>query len=66
MPQLGLLYVLLVMFSDSNTQLESLLPWLKTVLQVSPTVDFVAFAQAILYRRVGIVVVRQRLAVSPS
>jgi ABC-2 type transport system permease protein len=61
MPQLGLLYLLvylpLAMLSGSNTPLESMPPWLATILQVSPTVHFVSFAQAILYRGAGLAVV---------
>jgi ABC-2 type transport system permease protein len=61
MPQLGLLYLLvylpLAMTSGSNTPLESMPPWLATALQVSPTVHFVSFAQAILYRGAGLAVV---------
>jgi ABC-2 type transport system permease protein len=54
MPQLGLLYLLvflpLNMLSGSNTPLESMPSWLAAILQASPTVHFVSFAQAILYR----------------
>jgi ABC-2 type transport system permease protein len=54
MPQLGLLYLLvflpLTMLSGSNTPIESMPPWLSTILQLSPTVHFVSFAQAVLYR----------------
>ena len=61
MPQLGLLYLLvylpLAMLSGSNTPLESMPLWLVTMMQVSPTVHFVSFAQAILYRGAGIAVV---------
>jgi ABC-2 type transport system permease protein len=61
MPQLGLLYLLvylpLAMLSGSNTPLESMPSWLATILQVSPTVHFVSFAQAILYRGAGFAVV---------
>jgi ABC-2 type transport system permease protein len=61
MPQLGLLYLLvylpLAMLSGSNTPLESMPPWLATMLQASPTVHFVSFAQAILYRGAGFAVV---------
>lgn len=61
MPQLGLLYLLvympLGMLSGSNTPLESMPPWLATAVQVSPTVHFVSFAQAILYRGAGLYVV---------
>jgi ABC-2 type transport system permease protein len=61
MPQLGLLYLLvylpLAMLSGSNTPLESMPPWLATIMQVSPTVHFVSFARAILYRGAGFAVV---------
>jgi len=61
MPQLGLLYILtavpLNMLSGSNTPLESMPPWLRTLTQASPTTHFVAFAQAILYRGAGFEVV---------
>ena len=61
MPQLGLLYLLvylpLAMLSGSNTPLESMPQWLGTIMQVSPTVHFVSFAQAILYRGAGFPVV---------
>ena len=60
-PQLGLLYLLvflpLNMLSGSNTPLESMPPWLATMMQASPTVHFVSFAQAILYRGAGFAVV---------
>ncbi len=61
MPQLGLLYLLvylpLAMLSGANTPLESMPPWLATIAQISPTVHFVSFAQAILYRGAGFDVV---------
>lgn len=61
MPQLGLLFLLtfvpMMMLSGSNTPLESMPPWLATVMQASPTVHFVSFAQAILYRGAGLAVV---------
>ncbi|HUC10465.1 MAG TPA: ABC transporter permease [Stellaceae bacterium] len=61
MPQLGLLFLLvylpLAMLSGSNTPLESMPPWLATIMQVLPTVHFVSFAQAILYRGAGFAVV---------
>jgi len=57
MPQLGLLYILVAvplnMLSGSNTPLESMPPFLRTVMQVSPSTHFVSFAQAILYRGAG-------------
>jgi ABC-2 type transport system permease protein len=61
MPQLGLLYMLIYMpmnmLSGSNTPLESMPPWLATVMQASPSTHFVSFAQSILYRGAGIEVV---------
>jgi ABC-2 type transport system permease protein len=67
MPQLGLLYLVvylpLAMLSGSNTPLESMPPWLATIMQVSPTVHFVSFAQAILYRGAGFAVVWPEFAI---
>ncbi|MBU6464807.1 MAG: ABC transporter permease [Bradyrhizobium sp.] len=61
MPQLGLLYMLVAVpmnvLSGSATPLESMPPWLATVMQASPSTHFVAFAQAILYRGAGLDVV---------
>jgi ABC-2 type transport system permease protein len=61
MPQLGLLYMLVYLpmnlLSGSNTPLESMPPWLATVMQASPSTHFVSFAQSILYRGAGIDVV---------
>jgi ABC-2 type transport system permease protein len=61
MPQLGLLYILVAismnMLSGSNTPLESMPPFLRTVMQASPSTHFVSFAQAILYRGAGFDVV---------
>jgi ABC-2 type transport system permease protein len=61
MPQLGLLYRLvylpMMMLSGSNTPLESMPPWLASVMQASPSTHFVIFAQAILYRGAGPAVV---------
>ena len=45
------------MLSGSNTPLESMPPWLATIMQASPTTHFVSFAQAILYRGAGFAVV---------
>jgi ABC-type polysaccharide/polyol phosphate transport system ATPase subunit len=39
--------------SGGNTPLESMPLWLATIMQASPTVHFVSFAQAILYRGAG-------------
>lgn len=67
MPQLGLLYLLvympLAMLSGANTPLESMPPWLATALQISPTVHFVSFAQAILYRGAGFSIVWPEFAI---
>ncbi len=61
MPQLGLLYILVAipmnLLSGSNTPLESMPAWLRTVMQASPSTHFVSFAQAILYRGAGLAVV---------
>jgi ABC-2 type transport system permease protein len=61
MPQLGLLYLLIYlpmnMLSGSNTPLESMPPWLSTIMKASPSTHFVSYAQAILYRGAGIDVV---------
>ena len=61
MPQLGLLFMLIFLpmnlLSGSNTPLESMPPWLATIMQASPSTHFVSFAQAILYRGAGFDVV---------
>jgi ABC-2 type transport system permease protein len=61
MPQFGLLfllvYVAMMMLSGGNTPLESMPPWLRTIMQASPSTHFVSFAQAILYRGAGLGVV---------
>ena len=61
MPQLGLLYMLITMpmniLSGANTPLDSMPPWLATIMQAVPSTHFVAFAQAILYRGAGFDVV---------
>ena len=41
----------------SNTPLESMPPFLRTIMQASPSTHFVSFAQAILYRGAGFDVV---------
>jgi ABC-2 type transport system permease protein len=64
MPQLGLLYILVAvplnMLSGGNTPLESMPPFLRTLMQASPSTHFVAIAQAILYRGAGFDVVWPR------
>jgi len=61
MPQLGLLFMLVYMpmnmLSGSSTPLESMPPWLSTIMWASPSTHFVSFAQSILYRGAGIDVV---------
>jgi ABC-2 type transport system permease protein len=61
MPQLRLLYLLLFLplnlLPGANTPLESMPPWLATIMQASPSTHFVSFAQSILYRGAGIDVV---------
>ena len=69
MPQLGLLFMLVYlpmnMLSGSNTPLESMPPWLATLMQASPSTHFVSFAQSILYRGAGLDVVwKEYLAVT--
>src|SRR5690606_26299040 len=64
MPQLGLLYILVAvplnLLSGSNTPLESMPPFLRMIMQASPSTHFVAFAQAILYRGAGLELVWPR------
>jgi len=58
MPQLGLLFLLVAvplnMLSGANTPIESMPPFLRALMEVSPTTHFVSFAQAILYRGAGL------------
>ncbi len=61
MPQLGLLYIMIALpmnlLSGANTPVESMPPFLRLLMQASPSTHFVSFAQAILYRGAGIDVV---------
>jgi ABC-2 type transport system permease protein len=61
MPQVGLLFLLVYLpmnlLSGGNTPLESMPPWLATIMQASPSTHFVSFAQSILYRGAGFDVV---------
>lgn len=54
MPQLGLLFILVVLpmilLSGGSTPMESMPDWLRAFMQYTPSAQFVAFAQAILYR----------------
>jgi ABC-2 type transport system permease protein len=45
------------LLSGANTPVESMPPFLRTLMQASPSTHFVSFAQAILYRGAGIDVV---------
>jgi ABC-2 type transport system permease protein len=66
MPQLGLLFLLVAiplnMLSGANTPLESMPPWLRTIMETAPTTHFVSFAQAILYRGAGLDLVWREFA----
>ena len=66
MPQLGLLYILVAvplnLLSGGNTPLESMPPFLRTIMQASPSTYFVTFAQEILYRGAGFDVVWPQFA----
>lgn len=57
MPQLGLLFLLVAvplnLLSGSNTPLESMPVFLRTIMQASPSTHYVSIAQAILYRGAG-------------
>jgi ABC-2 type transport system permease protein len=70
MPQLGLLYILVAvplnLLSGGNTPLESQPPWLRTVMQASPSTHFVAIAQAILYRGAGFELVWPRFVATAA
>ena len=61
MPQLGLLFLLVAvplnLLSGSNTPLESMPPFLRTLMLASPSTHYVSIAQAILYRGAGFDVV---------
>src|SRR6516225_1505537 len=67
MPQLGLLYLLvylpLALLSGANTPLESMPPFLASLMLASPTMHFVALAQAILYRGAGFALVWPEFAI---
>jgi ABC-2 type transport system permease protein len=67
MPQLGLLYLLVYLplapLSGANTPLESMPPFLASLMLASPTMHFVALAQAILYRGAGFALVWPEFAI---
>jgi len=66
MPQLGLMFILIVlpmnMLSGSNTPLESMPEVLQIIMQAVPSTHFVSIAQAILYRGAGFDIVWPRFA----
>lgn len=70
MPQLGLLFILIVlpmnMLSGTNTPLESEPQWLQTVMQAVPSTHYVALAQAVLFRHAGLGVVWPQLAATAA
>jgi ABC-2 type transport system permease protein len=61
MPQLGLLFMLIAMpmniLLGNATPIESMPPWLATIMQASLSTHFGSFAQAILFRGAGLDVV---------
>lgn len=54
MPQFGLLafptFICMTLLSGGQTPLESMPPWLQTVMQFVPSTHFVSFSQAVLFR----------------
>jgi ABC-2 type transport system permease protein len=66
MPQFGLLalpvIVILYLLSGSTTPLETMPSWLQTIMQATPNTQFVAFAQAVLYRGAPLELVWPQLA----
>jgi ABC-2 type transport system permease protein len=58
MPQFGLLalpvIIILYLLSGGVTPLETMPAWLQFIMQFTPNTQFVAFAQAVLYRGAGI------------
>ncbi len=66
MPQFSLLVmpviVVMNLLSGSMTPMEGMPAWLQAILQVSPAVHFVTFAQAVLYRGAGLDIVWPQLA----
>lgn len=67
MPQFSLLaipvFLVLNMLSGATSPLESMPPLLQTVVEISPAVHFVTFAQAVLYRAAGFDIVWPQLLV---
>lgn len=67
MPQFALLaipvFVSMMLLSGTMTPLESMPVWLQDAMHVSPSIYFVRFAQAILYRGAGLAIVWPELLV---
>lgn len=68
MPQFGLLcipiFVAMNMLSGTMTPLEAMPMILQVIMQVSPSVHYVALAQAVLYRGAGLAIVWPQLLLS--
>ncbi len=68
MPQLGLLFILVVLpmnlLSGGSTPFESMPHLLQAVMSISPSTHFVSFAQAVLYRGAGLDIVWPQLLTS--
>lgn len=67
MPQFALLaipvFVTMMLLSGTMTPLESMPQWLQAAMHISPSIYFVRFAQAILYRGAGIAIVGRDMAI---
>jgi len=67
MPQFSLLaipvFLILNMLSSTTSPLESMPQVLQNLVQASPAVHFVRFAQAVLYRAAGVGVVWQEITI---
>ncbi|SON57450.1 Inner membrane transport permease YhhJ [Hartmannibacter diazotrophicus] len=67
MPQFALLaipvFISMMLLSGTMTPLESMPQWLQIAMHASPSVYFVQFAQAILYRAAGIAIVWPQLLI---
>jgi ABC-2 type transport system permease protein len=70
MPQFALLafpvFIIMNLLSGGNTPLDSMPPFLQTVMQGSPSTHFVSFAQAILYRGAGFDIVWPEFAATAA
>jgi ABC-2 type transport system permease protein len=70
MPQFALLafplFIIMNLLSGGNTPLDSLPPFLQTVMQGSPSTHFVSVAQAILYRGAGFDIVWREFAATAA